>query len=317
MKLIIKYTLILLAIGLAGFALSGYLVKIPSQLGSVKMTLVVVPTLGLVLYQLWNAGVWSEVLAAMGLKVSRKGAMKVWLESESMKWLPGSVWSYGSRVVSAKKLGINKKQASASIVLELVLTNIAWGTLAITALFNAEMIALVKPYFIIIIKHSLILTLVVAFMAVAVILIRKVVMNMLKKLLEIKKVSASMAITTVAHYILLCLWNVVMMWLLILSIPNVDVSFFTLIGIAGIAWMAGFWAIGIPGGVGVREAVIVALLIHFGSLESAILVAILWRVIQMISEISALVISFIVKASKQVEIENNRNQSHEVSNAVS
>jgi glycosyltransferase 2 family protein len=291
MKALLKTIAIASALGLALFALRDQLANIPGQLATANLTFLALSAIGLVIYQLWNAGVWSEVLGAMCFKSSRSKCMRIWIASESMKWLPGSIWSYGSRIVSGQSLGLSKKQVSASIAFELILTNIAWATLAATVFFNAEILSLLSPKIELLKSYLWVPVLVAAIFAVALFLVRGTIAAKLGDLLQLRSVSVSKSARTILHYIVLSLFNATLFWGVISAIPGIEVSFSVVVALSGIAWLTGFWAIGIPGGLGVREAVITLILTQFGSLEAAIFAAVLWRVIQVGAEIAALVIS--------------------------
>ncbi|MBT8038399.1 MAG: flippase-like domain-containing protein [Verrucomicrobiae bacterium] len=297
MKSVIKYTLVLLGLSLAVVALRDHLTKIPALIHSVSLLPLMIGVAGLLVYQFWNASVWSEVLMTMGLRCKRFDCMRIWLESESLKWLPGSVWSYGSRVVMAQKLGVTKKQASSSIVLELIITNVAWLTMAWFILASDPIMALVTPLLDQVVSF---VTARVGFMILALFGVGILVLlgleiliksDRFKRLLELGKIDYTKCLQTTAHYAVLCLWNATMMWIVFSSIPELDAPYLVVLGVAGVAWLAGFWAVGIPGGIGVREAVIVLLLSQYGSVDAALLAAIVWRGAQMVAEIGSLMLS--------------------------
>lgn len=309
MKTLIKYSLVLLGLSLAVVALRDHLGELPSLIGSVDASLLIISWVGLLIYQFWNAGVWSEVLKAMGLRCKRLDCARIWLESESLKWLPGTVWSYGSRVMTAKKLGVNKKQASSSIVLELILTNIAWAVLAICIVFSEPVMSLVRPVlgqFWVFASERMWATLVAVVCVLPCVILGSRYLTVIKKtrlrqLLEMGSIDYTRCLKTTGHYVILCIWNASMMWVVFNSIPSLGISYITVLGIAGVAWMAGFWAIGIPGGLGVREAVIIVILSQYGPVESALLAAVLWRGLQMAAEIGALLISLGIGAREHLK----------------
>lgn len=291
MKALIKTLAIASALGIAIFALRDQLANIPGQLATANFTLLALSAIGLVIYQLWNAGVWSEVLGSMGFKASRSECTKIWIASESMKWLPGSIWSYGSRIVSGQRLGLNKKQVSASIAYELILTNIAWATLAATVFFNSEILALLTPQLEVLKNYLWVPVVAILIFAAALFLVRKTLVAKLGDLFKSRNVSASKSVRTTLHYIVLSLFNATLFWGVISAIPGINVTFSIVVALSGVAWLTGFWAIGIPGGLGVREAIITLVLSQFGSLEAAIFAAVLWRILQVGAEITALLIS--------------------------
>ena len=304
MKSALKYSLVLLALGLAVVALRQHFAELPSLMRIVDWIPLGIALVGLLIYQFWNASVWSEVLGVMGLSCRRLDSARVWLEAESLKWLPGTIWCYGSRVVTAQKLGVNKKQASSSIVLELILTNIAWAILGGTIVFSGKVMIVVGPWldqgmtFLADRWWVFVLSVMVAFPCM-IFLYRTIIRSKrFKQLLDIGKISYTKCLRTVCHYVLLCIWNATMMWVVFGAIPSLDIPYFTVLGVAGVAWLVGFWSIGIPGGIGVREAVIVLFLSQYASVELSLLAAVLWRGLQMLAEIGALLVSLSIGANQ-------------------
>jgi uncharacterized membrane protein YbhN (UPF0104 family) len=60
------------------------------------------------------------------------------------------------------------------------------------------------------------------------------------------------------------------------------------IGANAAGWLAGFFAIGVPGGIGVREAGAALLLSPIMPWQEAALAAALWRVLQIVAELVSL-----------------------------
>ncbi|MBK1832026.1 flippase-like domain-containing protein [Verrucomicrobiaceae bacterium R5-34] len=303
MKTFIKYSLVLCGLTLAMLALSEHLSKVPALIGSVHFGLLGGAFLGLLGYQIWNAGVWSEVLKAMGVDCKRLDCTRIWLESESLKWIPGTVWSYGSRVVTAKKLGVSKQKASSSIVLELMLTNVAWAIMASLIVFSSETMSLLsslgeQAWTYLTERAWLLATMALGAVAASVLVgFYASKSPRVRSLLQLREIDLKRCAAVVVHYLLLCVFNASMMWLVLRAIPSIEISLLSVMGLAGVAWLAGFWAIGVPGGVGVREAVIVLIVSQFGPVDSAVLAAVLWRGLQMAAEITALLASVTYGAS--------------------
>ncbi|MGJ8673373.1 lysylphosphatidylglycerol synthase domain-containing protein [Rubritalea sp.] len=310
MKSWIKYGAILSAMAFGAFALSEHIGELPNLIEHVNFGLLGGIIFGLLIYQIWNASVWSEVLASIyetGKK--RMDCARIWLESESLKWLPGSVWSYGSRVVLAGEIGVTKKKAGSSIVLELIMTNIAWAALAVTTVFTFPVSTWIDK-----VSGYLNLAVIVAvglllFGAVGIFAFLKI--KKLRSLISIGPVNFKKSLTTVFHYIVLCVYNGLLFYGVMTAVPNVEIPLFAALSVAGVAWLAGFWAIGIPGGIGVREAVIVAMVCQYSSLEQAILVAALWRGCQMIAEVGAISLMVgagIIKQTKTKEDDSTKKE---------
>ena len=78
-------------------------------------------------YRVCNAHGWWLVLRAQRQTLPPATALRIWLSSEACRWLPGSVWSFGSRTLLGVKAGIGPLAAGSSLALELVLTMAAWA----------------------------------------------------------------------------------------------------------------------------------------------------------------------------------------------
>lgn len=307
MKKIIKNTLLALGMSLAAAALISRWPEIAPRLAGSHWALLALAALGLIGYQFLNAGVWSLVLGALGHRVPFAKTAKVWLQSEALRWLPGGIWGYGSRVVNAQQLGVNKTAASSSLVLELALTNLAWAATAATLLFTPlagitleALTEITPPDFpwIPTLLGSTVAVLGATLLLATLPMVRSLVRK-IAQLLPWGQLSPRLLLRTTSAYMGLCVFNGVLFWLVIAAVPNLSVSPLVAIGIGGAAWLAGFWAIGVPGGIGVREAAIAALLAAFGDLDSAIAVAVLWRALQMVVELLTLLLVSLPLLSSQ------------------
>ncbi|MFT6178355.1 MAG: uncharacterized membrane protein YidH (DUF202 family) [Akkermansiaceae bacterium] len=291
MKTIFCNFLLVSGISLAAAALTSYWPKVAPLLANLDFRILGAVAVGLLIYQLINAGVWSQVLAALGRPTPFGQTARVWLRSEALRWLPGGIWGYGSRVVSASKLGVARTRASASLVLELGLTNLAWGA---TALFLLASPMALDGFALLNSKVSIP---VIAGLAAAAIIIAVIAyfsgfgrwfIDQVNSRIPLKEVRPAMTFCALLSYIALCLFNGFIFWQITGVIPGLEVDLFSAVGIAGASWLAGFWAIGVPGGIGVREAAIAAMLSYYGSIEAGIAVAVIWRALQMFVEIVAL-----------------------------
>lgn len=291
MKTILRNFLLVSGICLAVAALASYWPKVAPLLGNVDPGRLGAVAAGLLIYQLINAGVWSQVLAALGRATPFAQTSRVWLRSEALRWLPGGIWGYGSRIVSARKLGVDRTRASASLVLELALTNLAWGATALLLL--ASPMAL-DGFALLSSKVSLSLFIGFASASIVAILIAhfsglgRWFLKQVNARIPLAEVRPAMAFRALLSYLALCAFNGFIFWQMTRVIPGLEVDLLSAIGIAGAAWLAGFWAIGVPGGIGVREAAITAMLTYYGSIEAGIAVAVMWRALQMFVEIVAL-----------------------------
>ena len=297
MRKALKTIALVAAVTLASLALYKMGSQVAGVLGQISWPLITLAIAGLTLYQWLNAGTWKDVFGGLGKNVSRSATTRVWIQSESMKWLPGGIWGYGSRVVNARKLGADMPTASAALALELSLTVLAWGIVALSILPTAIGHDLVTRG-LALASQSVVLTASAVLAGLALLAIPKVRATIGKILrrfipsMDGMKLQPRSLARAMVSYLGLCLFNGLLLWLVTLAVPGLSVPWTSVIGIGGVAWLVGFFAIGIPGGIGVREAALAGLFAWHGSMESAVAAAVVFRAAQVAAELTALGISF-------------------------
>jgi hypothetical protein len=115
-------------------ALSGYRHSLEGRLEDVRVGWLAVGLALCALYRVLNAFGWSLVIRSLGGRLPALGSARIWLVSETLRWLPGSVWGLFSRAAQARRAGVPALAASLSLPLELLLTITAWGLTAVGGL---------------------------------------------------------------------------------------------------------------------------------------------------------------------------------------
>ena len=247
-----------------------------------------------VFYRVLNAGVWAWILQALGYRLPSLLAMRAWLTSESLRWLPGSIWGFCSRVDAARTLGVPAVIASLSLPVELVITVVSWTVVAsVCVLLSGEGGRLFSAY-----GNWLLAIAAAALVAVIALglgwplLVRKHWFS--KKLESLKAVlrlrlDVGLLIRSSLFYTALNGLNGIGFWLILAGMGYQHaVSPSLAVGVNAVGWLIGFFAIGVPGGIGVREAGSALLLTPNLSWQEALLAAVLWRAVQMGAELAGL-----------------------------
>ena len=301
MKYRFKQLIFGLAIAIACIALSKMCNQVIGVFRSVNWLWVLLATTGLTLYQWLNASIWKDVIAGIGGKVSRGHAMRIWIQSESMKWLPGGIWGYGSRVMNSRVLGISRQLAAASLAIELLLTITAWAA-TVMWILPTQMGRDIMAYNTVSFKSGSLMAWCIPAGAICVAAFVGLMKFDLKRLPLVGCLVGSCGsidwqpkwlVRSAASYGGLCLLNGSLLWLVTCAVPGLVVPWATTLGIGGLAWLAGFFAIGVPGGIGVREAVLAGLLHRYGSMEAGIAAAVIFRASQVTAELVALTASLV------------------------
>jgi phosphatidylserine/phosphatidylglycerophosphate/cardiolipin synthase-like enzyme/uncharacterized membrane protein YbhN (UPF0104 family) len=207
----------------------------------------------------WSVHLWSRILACFGgVQPGYRPLLRAWRASTLAKYLPGSVWSAASTVELAPRIGVSPVALPASFLL-LATLNLA-GALAVAALFGGAGGAeqLVLPAW-----------LAASAVAAALVLVHPALVNATVR--AGARVARRAAPTwngswvTGASLLLLFMatWIVYgAAFALFLSglVSTAGTPWLQLAGMNALAFAAGFVVFLAPGGVGVREAALVALL---------------------------------------------------------
>jgi glycosyltransferase 2 family protein len=245
-------------------------------------------------YRLLNAGVWAWILESLGHRVPYFGAMRVWLTSESLRWLPGSIWGLCTRVDGARGLGVPATIASLSLPVELTITITSWGCVAFVGLAVSGL----GTRFLLSCANWLapICTTVVAAPVVVrlgwPILARQPWFRAYRERLQAvskSQINPGSLTRSALFYAALNAINGLGFWLILIGMGYQHaVSPALAIGVNAVGWLVGFFAIGVPGGIGVREAGAAFLLGSVMPWQEAVLAGVLWRIVQLAAELASL-----------------------------
>ena len=250
--------------------------------------------------------VWSTILASISpKKVNKRKAVRIYSKANLGKYLPGNVMHYIERNLFAAEIGLGQADTVLSSVLEIGMLLCAAVIIAILFLHDkvAEVLAETVEVYLIIILAAICIILIIA----AVILYRKnekfrdiigrlcrknVIKNFPKYILCYGGLLISMGT------VLLMIFTGVMSCHLSVGQAFSVISFYVL------AWMVGFVVPGAPGGIGVREFVLIFLLSSFVNEEFISFAIIIHRLITVIGDVLAYFAGFLIWGRK----ENNKLQ---------
>jgi hypothetical protein len=253
-------------------------------------------SLGLCLgYRIINAYGWALSLSALGHRVGAATGMRIWLISESCRWIPGSVWGFGSRAVLAARQGVDPAVAGASVLIELLLTVAGWAFVALSGWFFL-------PGLLEVVAKSPRLTLVIGVVALIVMACLPLCwlfaarssridvaldkMRVRAQLLRRVKPDGRALTVALAFYTVMAIVNGLVFVAVLVAMPGARACPITAaVAANAIAWLVGFFAIFAPGGLIVREACLAALLTPWIPLPRAAMIALVWRAVQIVSEI--------------------------------
>ncbi len=243
-------------------------------------------------YRVTNAFGWGLILGSLGYRVPSRSAARVWLLSESMRWLPGSVWNLASRAHQARRLGVPLGVATVSLPVEYALTASAWLAVAIgCGVYTGTMDPLMATVTEFVSWKPIIVLVLVGLLAVkiagkkAVQLVRSMHRDWI--LAEVNSGFGSLGrlLVVLVLYGILCLLHGLGKAVIVSAFTEGDSLVWQVVGANALAWIVGFFVPLAPSGVGVREGAMCIALGPFMPIEVAAMCALLWRLVQIASEL--------------------------------
>ncbi len=239
--------------------------------------------------------VWSWILQTLNQPVTGAWSIKVYLQTNIAKYLPGNIWHFYGRISAATKRGIPTEIAIVSVLLEPLLMAIAALLLALIGVqqilsaygWLAQLIPIVGLGLGLAIVHPRFLNPLIGYLAK---LKQKAVGASQPMTLPMKRYPIKPLLGEIGFLGLRSL-GFILTFLAIVPLPASQ--FAIVIGAFGLAWLTGFVIPGLPGGIGVFEAIMVALLSggsaqlgqHFSTGELLSVVA-LYRFVNTLAELA-------------------------------
>jgi hypothetical protein len=243
------------------------------------------------IYRVVNATGWGMILRALGEPVRVVPAARIWLASEACRWLPGSLWSFGSRAVLATRRGLDGPVVAASLALELVVTAIAWGVVAALGCRSLRIPAgraihdpATAAAWVV---GAAVIAGAVGYGASRSSRVRSRLAGLLGRLRELRRagIDGAELFKSFLFYIAMGLLNGATLVVIVRAFPGgTGCPIGAVIAANAVAWLVGFFALFAPGGLIVREACLASLLAPWMTPGQAIAIALAWRLIQIIAE---------------------------------
>jgi uncharacterized membrane protein YbhN (UPF0104 family) len=214
--------------------------------------------------------VWLVILRALGAHARPRWAA-IYFQAQLSKYIPGTVWQYASRAAIARAQGVPLRPLAASVPIELAATALAAGVVSLLLFGGWGLLG-------------------AAVLVALATLARRQSIRSRRGFRGL--VAASRAVPLYA-----CIWVVVGIgfWLTARGLVEArahDISFY--VGAFALAWLVGLVVVYAPAGLGVREAVLVALLRgRLGSADAVVLAAAFRGVLTLV-DIGAALLGFLL-----------------------
>ena len=252
---------------------------------------------------------WILAVRSLGERVPILGGVRMWLVTESLRWLPGSVWGLVSRAVQAPKLGVSPLVASLSSPLELFLGIASYGAVALACLassgITSTLLSRLPTFWLVVSIVALIAT-----VGTALLLTRlrpsagiaKKIRGLEGSLRQLRTLRPRVRwlLITFGFMCLLDVFQGVAFLAVLRACSDTTPTFLAGTCINAVGWLVGFFAFFAPTGLGVREGGMAALLAPLMPLDAALVGVVLWRLIQTIAELVCLAACFVPGAASFV-----------------
>ena len=229
---------------------------------------------------------WRAMLVSWGQRLDPWTAARIWIVSNLGKYIPGKVWALAGMTVMSQRAGVAPWAAAASAV---VLQAVGIGTgAAVVGAAGAVALEAARPGS----RAALQLLMVGSAVAVALVLWPPVA----RRLLRLAGVEAASARPPAASAVLLGIVTGILAWLgygvalVCLArgiLPEARLDLATATGAFTASYLAGLLALIAPGGIGVREGVMILLLQAPLGVGAATMLALASRVLLTVAELGA------------------------------
>lgn len=243
-------------------------------------------------------GTWHLLLRAVGEKSSVVAALRISMISQFAKYVPGNVAHLFGRIALARRHGFGTVRVGLSMTIEIGCAVLAGLTVAAFAfiiegpprLGGASLLP--SPLTLVLFASGLVIVPLVATQV-----LKRWRPELLRRHLDQAAVSAPSATILVICFFLYLLVFLILGLMLYLVVRGVfdatPAPFWLLTGVFAFAWVAGFLTPGAPGGLGVREALLLVSLDPLYGAGPALGMTIGLRIVTTVGDILALLVGFL------------------------
>jgi uncharacterized membrane protein YbhN (UPF0104 family) len=245
---------------------------------------------------------WKNLISGFGGYLAFKNSYIICGQSQMAKYIPGNIFHYVGRLILGKKAGLPNSIIINSVFFEAVILIIVS---VILALFSSIILGWRNLVLININRLLVISIIVLAFILIILICIRFIprfkrwlVKNNLLidlKTIDIRSFLSAISLVSVIYIIFFMILGL-NLWLISNHLWSIDINLILIfIGSYAISWAAGLITPGAPGGIGVREAVLIAILSPYLNEAKALTLALVFRIITILGDALFFVTTYLFK----------------------
>ncbi|MGI6153287.1 MAG: hypothetical protein ACOYJB_05545 [Christensenellaceae bacterium] len=236
---------------------------------------------------------WKSILEMLsGTKLPFKQVFVIYCRANLSKYVPGNFMHYAMRNILGKEYEISQSHMAVSSIMEIIILILAGLVLIVALTWNGLTIAMRAAISDGMIKAEW-LYIIIAVLIAAIIM----VLLYIKRKGYFSSFSIKKTLLSFAYYAAALFINSVIFFLVAMAI-NAQAALeypFLICGYYLAAWLIGFVTPGAPGGLGIREYIMLLLLVSFFTSSDLALIVVVSRIANVIGDILAFMYTYLAK----------------------
>jgi len=246
-----------------------------------------------------NCTPWKRLVYIItGTHIPFKNAVTVYTKSNILKYLPGNVFQYVGRNELAINLGIRHTDVAMATILDIIMLILASFLISLV-LLKGVILEVIYNY-----KNNLMMVLgiiiIVAIIVFIILLWRfkdELTAFLVRFLSVFKKKNILSVLVCMLYYLVVTIVSSLLYMMVLLLVLKQDISsalFMDICGAYTLSWLIGFITPGAPAGIGIKEAVMMAITGGVLNQEAIVLSLVILRVLTIFGDVMSFVIVQVV-----------------------
>jgi len=257
------------------------------RLEIISWLIIAIITIVFIPHLFWVASIWRSILRSFNQTITWVEAWKTCSISSLGRYIPGKIWLFVGKATYAKKLGLGSTEIGISMILELVGNMLGAGIVSVFCLLYSDILFQEFTGNIWLFGAAGLVSVVFVHPRVLIPLLNKV-LSLFKQDPINARYNARSLYSLVFRYVLDWVYQGILFFILVRQIADgiFVAQFPTFLFVFTFSWLVGFLSLLTPGGIGVREGIMLLLLQKAGiQSQPAIYIAILSRIWMTIPEL--------------------------------
>ena len=290
---IVRWSLFAVATGALAWAVVARWAEVSDAVAQMGWRRVALATALAAAALVFNTFSWRSVMAAVGLEASLREASGIFLVSQAGKYVPGAVWPVVAQAEFARGHGLSRSRSTAGSLVAMAVGVVTSGVVGAGALAVFSPGGLAEYWWAAVVAALLGVLLLPPVLSRLI----GVALRVLRRPTEPVRIGGKALAASAGWSGLNWLALGGQALVLLKAVGGDDATFGLATGAFALAWLAGFLAVFLPAGAGVREAVLVALLGGAVAQPQAVALAVMSRFALTLADAIGLVVGAALRRS--------------------